>query len=330
MSTRLTILFITLLFIIISCNKQKQRTAMLPNVGGLAGEVVLVINSELWKTEVGEEFRKTLQKGIEALPRPEPMFDLIIATPGAFNELMKIHRNIIMIDISNEHQEPKLIVQKDVWAKPQVVLRLFANSETSLVSLINQNSQKIQSVFLDAERNRFMNYYKKYEEKDIRDELLKKHKLALIVPKGYSIDVDKGNFIWIAHETPDINQNIFIYYYNYTDTNTFTLDYLINKRNDFLRKYVPGPKKGSYMTTEMKYPPAFQEVSYKNKYFAQIKGLWKVENYFMGGPFINFTTLDEKRNRVVTVEGVVYGPQSDKRDFLRQLESILLTLEFPE
>jgi hypothetical protein len=32
----------------------------------------------------------------------------------------------------------------------------------------------------------------------------------------------------------------------------------------------------------------------KDKYYAELRGLWKVENDFMGGPFVSLSTLDEK------------------------------------
>jgi hypothetical protein len=45
----------------------------------------------------------------------------------------------------------------------------------------------------------------------------------------------------------------------------------------------------------------------------------------MGGPFISFSILDEKRKRIVTVDGFLYAPTDDKRDLLRQIEAILLS-----
>ena len=50
----------------------------------------------------------------------------------------------------------------------------------------------------------------------------------------------------------------------------------------------------------------------------------------MGGPFVNITQLDEKRNRIVTVEGFVYAPGNDKRDLLQQVEAIIYTLDFTD
>ena len=47
----------------------------------------------------------------------------------------------------------------------------------------------------------------------------------------------------------------------------------------------------------------------------------------MGGPFVSHAQLDEARQRVIVVEGFVYAPETDKRNFLRRIEAALFTLE---
>jgi len=51
---------------------------------------------------------------------------------------------------------------------------------------------------------------------------------------------------------------------------------------------------------------------------------------FMGGPFINYTMVDQRHQRVVTIDGYVYYPSKDKKNLLRQLEALIYTLSFPE
>ena len=61
-----------------------------------------------------------------------------------------------------------------------------------------------------------------------------------------------------------------------------------------------------------------------------MRGLWKVQNDFMGGPFVSLTVLDPSKKRVVTVEGNVYAPKNNKRNYIRQLEAMIYSLEFPK
>jgi hypothetical protein len=80
------------------------------------------------------------------------------------------------------------------------------------------------------------------------------------------------------------------------------------------------------MVTESIIPPSFKPLMFKGRYFGQLRGLWDVYSHPMGGPFISLTTIDEERNRVITVEGYVYAPRFKKRNYLRQVEALLLTL----
>ena len=74
--------------------------------------------------------------------------------------------------------------------------------------------------------------------------------------------------------------------------------------------------------------PEYREFMKGGRYYAELRGLWRLEGDFMGGPFVSLSTVDEVRNRIVTVEGYVYSPKKDKRNFLRQVEAILYTLDF--
>ena len=309
-----------------SCKKGEEKR-LFPNVTGDAGEVVLMINQNKWESKIGLEFRKILLGDQIGLPQPEPLFDLVNIPHSAFSKIFQPHRNLIFAKISSEYKEPKITIQTNLWSKTQLVINMVAPNDSSFLNLIIENKEKIVTHLLNAERRRILSNYKKYEERHIREQLQKNHSLSLIVPKGYTLNVDSSNFVWISHETSQISQGIFVYYYDYVDTNTFTVDYLLNKRNIFLKKHVPGPSPNSYMTTERNYKPNFIEFEYNNRYFAELRGLYRVENNFYGGPFMSVSTIDEKRNRVVTVEGFVYAPQLKKRNYLRQLEAILYTLE---
>jgi hypothetical protein len=155
--------------------------------------------------------------------------------------------------------------------------------------------------------------------------------MKLYVPKGYKTDVDTKDFMWLAHEYRDIIQGVLIYTYDYTDENTFTRDYLVEKRNAVLKRNVPGEIEGSYMTTELLFPPIMNEFNLNEKYTIEIQGLWKMQDgYAMGGPFISLIQLDEKRNKIITVEGFVFAPAHKKRELIRQVEAILYSMEILE
>ncbi len=322
-------IIILMILTLVSCTN-KQRKGIKPMVTGKPGEILLVIDPYLWESDMGGFFIDLCSEPFEALPAEEPIFDLIHIPFSGFNKLFKAHRNIFLIKISSQHKEPRIIVQHDLWAYPQLVVNFMAPSDTSMTTYLEQNRERLISLLRENERNRIILNYTKNRAKGIDEILRTEHGVSISVPAGFELDVDSADFIWLSHEVADLNQDVMIYFYPYTDTNTFTPEYLVTKRDEFTRRYVPGPTPGSYMKTESGFPVIFREMLIDGRYVAEVRGLWKLEKAFMGGPFISHVLLDEKHNRVVTVDGFVYAPSLDKRNYMRELEAILHTFKVVE
>jgi hypothetical protein len=320
--------FLLLILIFASCDKgSRGKKTLLPNVSGTAGEVVVVLNKSVWEENIGKVYNEILRQEFPMIPQSEPIFDLVMIPPSAFSDIFKSHRNIVITKVSEEFDKAQIILQRDVWAAPQTVLNVVGPTYLAISAMLLEEKDRFVHLLEQAERDRVVNNAIRFESKALRMLLEKKFGLSIYFPKGYQLKVDTTDFVWFSHETPDISQGVFVYQYPYKDKNTFTADYIINKRNEFVNKYVPGPTKGTYMITENIIPPVFQPLMFKERYFGQVRGLWDVYAHPMGGPFISLTTIDEELNRVITVEGYVYAPRFKKRNYLRQVEALLLTLE---
>ena len=308
-----------------------ERSPLLPNITGNAGQVVVVINDPVWESEAGQQLGRILSSEHQALPQREPLFDMVRIRHASFTNLFKTHRNIVVVNISGQFTESRMNIRKNVFARPQVLIEINAPDTDRLNSFLVNHEERIVAELHNTELARITEYNRQYEKGEIRDELNSRFNLSLIFPPGYSIFIDTTDFAWIGFHpvAQERMQGVFIYHYDYCDPDTFTPEFLIDKRNEFLRRYVSGPREGSFMTTEMDYAPLFTEFMEDDRYFAELRGLWKVQNDFMGGPFISRTTLDEERNRVITVEGFVFAPGEKKRNLLRQVEGIINTFEVP-
>ena len=302
---------------------------ILPSVNGKPSEVLLVLESSYWKDSIGQVFKDVLRAETPGLPQDEPLFDLVQVPNKGFTRFMLAARNIIRTNIA-EGLKPAIKFEKDVWAEPQMVIRMQAGNKKDFLELTKKYSSQITEHLLEAERRRNLIRATKYEAIAVEKILKKEHNISMIIPKDFTLFDNKENFVWLKKDTRNYMMGIFVYYYNFTDTSTFTLDYLIAKRDSILEKRVPGEYEGSYMTTEHRVYPFFSEITYNKHYFAEIRGRWDMVNDAMGGPFVSYTTVDEKRNRVVTVEGFAFYPNNNKRDLIRRLQAILLTLEFED
>ncbi len=315
------------IFLLAGYGCKMNNETLKPKITGAAGEVLVVSPKAIWNSPAGDTLAGLLQQGLPYLPQPEPVFKVIHVIPANFDKMFQTHRNILFVKIGSQYKQAKMVVEHDKWATPQLIVELQAPDIPSFVKLVGEGGNSLINRINEMERSRIIGYYKKYLQTDVYKKLKEKYHITLDIPKGYTMDVDSGNFVWIASETPSTSQGILIYFYPYKSQLIFTKDSLISIRNRILRKHVHGHMEGTYMTTETIIPPEFRAFKINGQYYAELRGLWKLENGFMGGPFVSLSTVDKSRDRVVTVEGYVYAPGEKKRELLRQVESILYTLK---
>ena len=310
-----------------ACNTVHEK--MLPTISGQAGEVVIVIEDQVWKS-TADTILNILAADVPGLPQSEPMFDVVRIPNSAFTEIFQRHRNIISCRIASD-STANIRVAHDLWATPQTVIQIVAPSAQAFEQLFSDNRDKITGLLLKAEQDRIIQNYATFPDRQVMDKLAKAADVTMTIPKGYTFDMDTNNFVWISHETPEISQGLFVYHYPYTDTLMFTYDSLIAVRNRMCKAYVGGPSDGSYMTTDMHEGiTTFRSFTFHGRYTAELRGLWRTEGDYMGGPFVSLTQYDEKHQRIVTVDGYVYAGKKDKRNYMRQVEAIMSTMKFVE
>jgi hypothetical protein len=320
------ILFLSALLVFNSCSSNQVKNQGMPSVIGAAGELLVVMDKAKWESPIGDTLRHILAAQIPSIAQEESYFDLTQVQDNNFNGVFKNHRNILIVDIKPS-SKLSFTIKEDVWASPQLVGYLVAPSADSLISLIAREGELVRNKFEFKEIDRLIKINQQTPNRHIVDELKAKHNYWLSLPRGYTLDVSKNNFFWISSGSPEVTLGVIGWDYPYTSKDQLSVENLIKKRNEMLQLNVPGPTEKSYMKTEDLFTPITNELVYKGLYFKQVYGLWKLENAFMGGSFVNFTTVDDDRKRIITVEGFVYAPRKEKRNYLRQLEGILYTLE---
>lgn len=315
---------------IVSCSEEKRKKALLPNVSGKAGEVIVVINKTEWEGIVGNEIREILASDCPFLPQKEPLYTLVNIIPSTFTNIFQIHRNILLVNIDSRITEPGVTLRRDVWAQPQCVISVNAIDSESALQIIKDNEEIIVSGLEQAERDRVIENTKKYEERSLAPAVSKVMGGSPHFPSGYVLKKMTDDFIWIAYETTYTNQGIFVYRYPVTGNDDLAVESIVNNRNEFLQRNVPGMFDNTYMTTSDFTMPELQYVKYKGREFAQVRGYWEVHNDYMGGPFVSHSFYSPDGKYIITLEGFVYAPKYDKRQYLRQVESIIYSFEWAD
>lgn len=317
------------IILLISCSEEKRKKALLPNISGKAGEVVVVIDKNYWEGAVGNTLRDTLACDCPFLPQREPLYTLVNVIPSGFTNIFQLHRNIIVINISNTVKEPGVVFRNDVWAAPQCVIYVNAIDSDSAVMLIQENGSKIAAMLEQAERDRVIRNAKKYEELKLAPVVTEMVGGSPHFPSGYQLKKKTDDFIWITYDTQFTQQSILIYKYP-TEEGVEMMDpeNLLRANEEILKQNVPGMFENTYMTISPIIKPSVKYMRYKGHEFAEIRGLWEVHNDFMGGPFVAHAFYSPDGKEIIVMEAFVYAPKYDKRHYLRQVESVLYSFEW--
>jgi hypothetical protein len=314
---------------VISCSESKRRQALLPNISGKAGEVIVVIDKGQWEGAVGTVLRDTLACDYPYLPQREPLFTLINVAPVGFTQMFQLHRNIVIVNIKPDVTEPGIIYRNDVWARPQCVIRINAADADTAIQLIKDDSKKIVATLEQAERDRVIANAKKYEELSLAPEVAKMAGGSPHFPSGYKLKKKTDDFIWIEYNPQYVTQGILIYKYPVVEgEQMMDLDNILENSNEILKKNVPGMFDNTYMTTSSIVRPSIEYKRFKGLDFAEIRGLWEVQNDFMGGPFVSHAFYSQDGKDVIVLQAFVYAPKYDKRHYLKQVESVIYSFEW--
>ena len=313
-----------------SCGNRepKDRTKYLPNITGNAGEVLVVINKGYWEGELGSTLREILAGEYPFLPQREPVFKLFNATPGGFSGSYLLHRNIVIVNVAPEIDTTGIRVSRDAWAKPQVIVTVSANTPEEASELITGHSELIINSIEQAERDRLIANSYKYQDKEVFDAVAANLGGSPYFPTGFSMKKNTPGFMWISQETTYVNQGILIFKIPYTDTTQLAPASLKSTLYDLWQANVPGMRENSYMTFNKVIEPGFRNIEYKGQTMVEMRGLWEVENDYMGGPFVCHIFPDRNRENLIILNAFVYAPKYDKRKYLRQVESIIYSFNW--
>ena len=310
-------------------NKEpKDRTKYLPSITGNAGEVLVVINKGYWEGELGSKLREILAGEYPFLPQREPVFKLFNATPGGFTGSYLMHRNIVIVNVSPEIDTTGVRLSADAWAKPQIIVTVSATTPEEAGELIDNNRELIINSIEQAERDRLIANSTKYEDRDVRLAVTKNIGGSPYFPRGFTMKKNTPEFLWISQETTYVNQGILIFKFPYTDTAQLSPVYLKQKLYDLWQANVPGMRENSYMTFNKVIDPGFNTIKYNGMTMVEMRGLWEVENDYMGGPFVCHIFPDRNRENIIILNAFVYAPKYDKRKYLRQVESIIYSFKW--
>lgn len=326
----LSLLVLLLFFGSQSCNYSKSN--LTHSLGKTLELLVVTDNKEQWNSRMGTSIKDFFGQVIIGLPQAEPMFDIFYVPQEAFGDIYKPNHLIFIADINHKLKEPIVETKRDLWAKPQRVVKISAPDIDSFLQIFDEQKEGIMELYQQLERERILKFFKTSEAKKVKNILNNAFKIDMVFPTGFVVAKRvEDNFVWIRKETNTVSQGVLIHTFDYTNANVFELQSIIARRNSLTKLHIPGPIDNSYMkVADEVIEVESKEINFKDMYAIEARGLWDVYNDFMGGPFLSYTFVDETKNKVITIDSYVYAPKDKKRIYMKEVEAILYSFEFVE
>jgi len=327
MKTQINVIAILMLLFLGACTS----TPLGKRATGLAYEVVVTMDAGAWEGEAGQAVKDDLLAPVPGLPQAEPSMRITYARPSDFNGLLTYVKNIVIVDInSTRYTKVSISAERNRWADGQLILTVNTPDNATFVQYLNEHPRIMVDLFTREEMSRGMKLLETDYSREVFSQLSEQLNVTLKVPGTMSFSKAGQDFFWCSNNAPTGRTDMVVYTFPYRDTNTFTRDYLVAKRDSVMKINMPGGFPNSYMATETRYVlPEYKAITLNDRYCGVLRGLWRMQGDMMGGPFVSHARLDEENNRVVVAEVFVYAPETDKRNYIRRGECALYTLQVP-
>ena len=341
-----------ILITIIGCNSDNQSKGKshLPIARGEANAVLAVMDTTQWNGAVGEALRDIFSEYVPGLPQDEPYFKLRNINPLKLNSILKTGKSMIFVStMDNRGPQSRAmqkyfttsslekiqkdsslyrLSQKDQFARGQEIVHLFGQTEHQLIDHLKRDKDLIRNYFLNIENQRISKTLFKVREKQVEKRLREDHGFDVQVPYGYDLAKNQRDFVWIRQLDTEYEKNLFVHYKPFNTNEPF--EDMMGFREQITSSYMRDIQKPEIYMTLQNENMNIREVNFKGKYAKEARGLWKLSDISGGGPFISYVFVDESQKRMYYLEGYVYAPSKDKREFMQEVEAMVNTFRSGE
>ena len=304
-----------------SCSSgNEKKSAVKGKVQSAPYELLVVANKDWLKTEAGQKLVEIVEAPISGLPQREGNFRVTYVNPEAFKGVFQFYANILVVKVDMKHEESRMTLEKDLYARPQVVEGLYAPTDWAFVRLLEAHKKDILRHFNENEFARERKFLEKNYNGAVMAQVKKQFGVSINVPQDVD-DMKIGeNFLWASASKKDFQQNVCIYTLPWSNNLSFE-----DVRDSVMKVNIPGDREDQWMETDRR-TVMIDDITRTD--LLVVRGLWDMRNDAMGGPFVSYCYVDTIRNRFLIVEGFVFAPDKKKRPIMRQLEAALQTVDF--
>lgn len=339
---RFFLIFLSLatLLLLSSCSNKKAAI-------GNEDDIIVIADSSLYY-EVEAELLQVFEKVIYT-PQPEKLFNLIRNNYTSLNHV-KRRKNIIILGTLNDsgyvsqyirgsidsavtelvtNNEEYVINKYDMWAENQLVMYLVSPTVDQLKNnILSAHEELLYSFRNISDKRLFAKLYKpRYEMLETEARFLKEHGWTIYVLKFFEVGKNskEDHFVWLrSGRNSPMERWIFVHWIDNASAAYLDKDSITAIRNRVTQMHYQTSDSSTYVeiSTALS-PPMFSQVNFNNKYALMTQGFWKFNDNTGGGPFTNYSFLDEKTNRLYMIDGSIYAPKYFKKELIQQVDVLL-------
>ena len=321
---------------------------------GKMNEIIVIADDKVWEGALGDTFRFYFESAYPILPAPEPLFDLRHFTP---NDLKvqpirkELRTYVILADVDDldsettqmvrkdvgsekidypENNKPKITsVGKDKWARGQLLVYLYGKGEKQLSEAIVSSFSAIAKRINQHDSKQLKaGLYVDKINLGLTDRLKDQYGLDLQIPRDFKTAVEntEDRVLWLRKNTKKADLHLVVMAVPYTDKTQLQKGNILALRDEFGSKYLTMDSKTDVMVVDSINLPVYEyPCAIDGTYGKELRGIWKLTESWVGGPFTSYMILNQKRNELIFVDVFVQAPGTRKRDLMMQLNHMVKT-----
>ena len=351
------IFMLCMLMVFAACNEvDSDALKSKPVALGKRNRITVIADKGIWNGSIQDSFYYYFAAAYPIMPQPEPIFDIRHFT---VNDLSKepLRRNlrtyVILCDLSDKSSSTTKMLLKDLgekkfnealngkgstvsagvdkWANKQLIIYLYGKDEAALAQSIKDNFAKVAKRINQHDQDQLKaNTYALKKHQVYSKDVTMRYGIKLDIPGDYKEAMydTVRNVTWYRKDTKTAFLNLAIQKEKYTSEKQFSKDYIVKKRDQFGKRYVSSSTEGSYMVSNTEDLPVYEyRRNYGNMVTKEIRGIWEMENDFIGGPYISYALYNESKGEIIYIDCFVMNIGKDKRDLMQEMEYIVKSLE---
>lgn len=259
--------------------------------------------------------------------------NILIVAPldaeGRMGEYMRTALDSSVRTLVREGKE-HVFVKKDLWYRGQTVVHLTGKTMEDLRDFMASNAQQLEYYFKQAWDERELAHLRSLpRETEIEQRLLDEHGFTFTLIKSWFVAKDSSeiNTVLLRRQAPKETERwLMVHWLDTTNTALLTSDFALATRNRLTEILYRTYDDSAWVVVDTTHYLQFDEVNFQDRFAIRMKGLWRMSDYSMGGPFVSYLFYDEQQRRIYFVEGSIFAPRYEKKKLIQDIDMIIKSM----